>query len=111
MKMPSGQVLEEFRIKYGAHPLLFEMEADFTGDTDERIALYREAVRCAVTGKLPTYTIRISLARVLLEDKKDPASALGELLACRTDLRVHADTGERREWHELHDLCRNPPTP
>lgn len=93
-------VLSELREKYGDHPILLETEADFIHDDDhEQIALYRRAVSIAETHQLETLSIRIALARVLIETG-GRAVALQELLACEAEL-PDADDGETRDWYEL----------
>ena len=47
--------------------MLLETEADFTDDDGERLALYQQAVRTAVAYGLPTLSIRLSQAGLLLE--------------------------------------------
>lgn len=99
-------IVAEYRDKYGPHPILPEIEADFTEEPSERVVLYEEAVRFALAEGLITFTIRISLAGVLLEDLNDAAKALTELLACREELPERADEYERKEWQEYYEECR-----
>lgn len=94
-------VLSELQSKYGRHPALLETEADFTDDPNERVALYEEATQLALNGGLLTYTIRISLARVLIEEIEDPKRALQELQASRAEVAACADEDERKQWQEL----------
>jgi hypothetical protein len=98
-------VLSELRQKYGEHPAILETEADFTDDPAERIALYEQAKQAAQAGGLATYSIRISLARVLLEEVRDPGPALQELLACRDEVAAFAEESEWQEWMELQAEC------
>jgi hypothetical protein len=98
-------VLSELRQKYGKHPAILETEADFTDDPAERIALYEQAKQAAQAGGLVSYSIRISLARVLLEEVEDAGRALQEWLACRDEVAACADESERREWKELQGEC------
>src|SRR4051794_1218594 len=84
-------VLSELRQKYGEHPAILETEADFTVDPTERVALYEQAKQVAQVGGWVTYSIRISLARVLLEELGEAGLALQELLACRDELAACAD--------------------
>ena len=58
-----------------------------------------------VAGRGPTYSIRISLAWLLLDDFKDPIEAKHELTACEPELAQHADDWEREEWSELVSEC------
>ncbi len=98
-------VLSELRAKYGPHPLLLETEADFTDEPPERVALYEQAIQVALREEIITFTIRLSLARVLLDHFGDAKRALRELLACRDEITERADDSERREWHELVEQC------
>jgi hypothetical protein len=98
-------VLAALQDKYGAHPILLETEADFADEPSECVALYEQAKQGALAGGLRTYTIRISMARVLVEEMGDRARALEELLACREEVMAYADDFERGEWQDLHDKC------
>ena len=93
------------RAKYGEHPVLLETAADFTEDASEQVALYERAKRAAITGRLPTCSIRIALARVLVEELNQPARASQELLDCQAELADYADEAERQEWSELWKAC------
>ncbi len=99
-------VLARLRTRYGEHPVLLETEADYLPDDPPAcVALYRRACRIALAGGLPTYSIRIALAYVLLEDLGQPGPALQELLACQADLPLHADAWEQKQWAELAAEC------
>ena len=92
-------VLAELRVRHGDHPALLETEADFTEDDGERVALYRRAVAVAVANGLQTLSIRLSLARVLLESGR-PSEAAPELAACENEL-ADGDESDRAAWSEL----------
>ena len=93
------RILAQLRGRYGDHPVLLETEADFADDDVERVSLYRQAIETATAHRMPTLSIRMSLARVLLEG--DQASqAMAELSACAGEL-AQADAAERSEWAEL----------
>jgi hypothetical protein len=98
-------VLFALKRKYGKHPILLETEADFTDDPTDRVWLYEQAKQAALAGGLLTYTIRISLARLWLEEREDAGRARQELLACRGEVAAWANAGEREEWNELHTEC------
>jgi hypothetical protein len=98
-------VLSELRGKYGQHPALLETEADFTEDPSTRVELYEQAKQFALAGGWVTYSIRISLARVLLEELGNPGQALQELMTCRDEVAACAAESEREEWHELQREC------
>jgi hypothetical protein len=98
------RVLSELRDKYGPHPVLLETEADFADDPAERVALYEKAKHIAQSAGLVTYSICLSLARVLLEELGDHGRAMKELVACQ-ELATCGDESERREWHALHAEC------
>jgi len=97
-------VLERLRAKYGDHPVLLETQADFVEDDSERIVLYRKAASIAVSYGLPTLSIRLSLAKVLL-DSNEHDNAQKELRACEGELN-EADDFERESWGELFAKLR-----
>lgn len=92
-------VLAELRAIHGDHPVLLETEADFTEDDGGRVALYQRAVRVAVANGLPTLSIRLSLARVLLDFGQKPA-ARDELFACAGEM-PGCDESDRATWAAL----------
>lgn len=96
-------ILDELRAKHGEHPTLDETEADFSDEPAESVRLYRKAIELAVEHGLPTYTIRISLARKLHDEFGDAASANRELDACRAELSL-ADDWYQNEWNELKQM-------
>jgi hypothetical protein len=98
-------VLAELRNRYGDHPVLLETEADFLDDRCRQCQLYRQAIQIAVAQGLPTFSIRVSLARVLLEEFNDYADADTELAACEPELRLNDDY-DRKGWFELAERCR-----
>jgi hypothetical protein len=99
-------VLDELRQTYGEHPVLLETEADFLNDVEEQIALYQHARQMAMFERLPTYTIRMSLAKLYLLELGAPGRAGIELLACQEEVAARADEGERAEWQQLWDASR-----
>jgi hypothetical protein len=98
-------VLADLRNRHGEHPILLETEADFEDDATTRCEKYRSAIRLAENHIQPTYTIRLSLAGVLLRDFDDPSRALKELNPCKSELMRNADAGEKKEWTELFQEC------
>jgi hypothetical protein len=90
--------------KHGEHPALLETEADFTSDPPAAVALYRRAEELAVGHALPTLSIRISLARLLLEDLGQPAAARAALVACQPELSA-AGPIEDQTWNALLAEC------
>src|SRR5688572_22616471 len=66
-------ILSELRARHGNQPLLLETEADFTPDPLAAADLYVLAERAAAERGLPTLTIRLSLARLLVDELKRPA--------------------------------------
>jgi hypothetical protein len=97
-------VLEQLQARHGEHPVLFETEADFTSDDEERICLYQLAVRLAAVHQLPTLSIRLSLARSLFEVNR-PSEAMTELDLCQAELAA-ADQDNRDSWSELLAACQ-----
>ena len=98
-------VLIGLRARHGDHPVLLETEADFAEDDGERVALYRRAAGIASAHDLPTLSIRLSLARALLELGR-PAEAAAELSACEREL-PDGDESERESWSELSAEARH----
>jgi len=98
-------VLGKLRDRYGDHPVLIETEADFQDEPIQQIELYRYALKLAVQHELPTYTIRISLAGVLLDDFGDSEEAAIELAACRDELDSLTDDWYRKQWSDLLSRC------
>jgi hypothetical protein len=97
-------LLADLSRRHGEHPGLWETEADFTDDPNTAIALYEQAKQLALRAGLPTYTIRISLARVLI-DQGDAAAAGKELRECRSEVAARGDDHEKAEWQELLASC------
>jgi hypothetical protein len=98
-------VLSGLRDRYGEHPVLFETEADYAEVPAERVELYERARQIAIDGGWVTYSIRLSLARVLLEDLGESARARQELAACRDEVMECDDASTRREWEVLDAAC------
>ncbi len=104
------QVLAELTAKYGEHPILVETAADFEATDAARIELYEQALSMAEMHGLQTYTIVLSLARLLTEDFGQTATAHTRLMDCAAEVATLADEDERREWQELLDRCKPSPT-
>lgn len=98
-------ILEALRIRYGDHPVLLETAADFRDLPTNQVELYRAALKLAEQNQLPTRSIRISLARVLLEDFDEASAAAAELMACEREMRTDADASELAEWSKLLGQC------
>jgi hypothetical protein len=96
-------VLADLRARYGELPILLETEADFTDAPACQLELYQRAKRIAVENKLSTASIRVALARLLLEDFGQSEQALEELRACQAEIQAEADESKRREWSKLMD--------
>jgi hypothetical protein len=88
--------LEALRTQHGDHPVLLETAADYTEAPAERAALYRRAIELAVAHGLPTLSIRVSFAPVLVE-LGEPAAALDELQACGREA-AGGGADERESW-------------
>jgi hypothetical protein len=99
-------VLDDLRNRHGDHPILLETEADFCDDPSKQLDLYRSAIQLAQKYDLPTFTIRISLAGVLLQFFHDPLQAINELEACKMEMTKTADESETKEWHDLMAQCK-----
>jgi hypothetical protein len=100
------QVLGELRERHGDHPVLVETEADFSEDEVVRVNLYRAAIRSAAAHRLPTLSVRLAFARVLVKSGRS-VEAMNELSASEVELK-NGDEAERNEWLELSDAARQP---
>src|SRR5262249_54101574 len=65
----------------------------------ERVTLYRRAIRIATRHGLPTLSIRLSLAKLLLRTGQREAAA-AELSRCAGEAAV-GDESERASWAEV----------
>lgn len=101
------EVLSALRGRYGPHPLLLETQADFETDVVQRVKLYVGALALALQEGLPTFTIRLSLARVLVRDIGEALLARRHLLLCKQAVEAYGDEAERAEWQELWALCHD----
>lgn len=99
------EVLSELRRKYGDHPAIDEVRADFTEDPQEQISLYERALMLAMENGLATLSIRMAMASTFLEDFGDAERAAAELSACRAELLKNGDKDEHRQWTELWNEC------
>ncbi len=70
----------------------------------EQVSLYETAKRSAMFHGLPTLSIRLSMAWVLLKVLGRSAEARKELLACREELPA-GEPCDRREWASLMAEC------
>ncbi len=105
--MELERILNDLQSRYGDHPILRETLADFHEDAKSQVALYRSALEVAQRNQLPTLSIRMSLARVLLEDCGEHGAAAQELTACQNELKEHGDEADLREWSQLLSRCRS----
>jgi hypothetical protein len=97
-------LLADLRERHGDHPFLLELVADYTeDDAPARVALYRQALGIAAANDLPTFTIRLALARVLLE-MGEPVAALADLRAAEGSVPAREES-EQREWADLVEEC------
>lgn len=97
-------LLQQLRARHGEHPVLLETEADFESDPSAALRLYRAAETMAERHGLPTLSIRIALAGLLLDFVNDPDGARAALLACKGEL-AEADKFDTNEWRELLARC------
>jgi hypothetical protein len=96
--------LDKLKDKHGDHPVLIETEADFTTDPASAAKLYRAAELYAAANELPTLSIRLSLARLLVEELDEPREARAALIACRDEL-PDAAAVECEAWNALLAEC------
>lgn len=88
--------LAALRVRHGDHPVLLETIADYTEDAAEQVVLYRQAIEVAEAHGLPTLSIRMSFAPVLVE-LGEPMGALEELQACGREA-AGGSADERESW-------------
>lgn len=105
LQVEMNGILDDLQTKYGEHPVLIETRADFTSDRGERVALYQAAKQIAKIHGLPTFTIIISLADVLIDELGQLELARDELLSCQAEIEVCDDDYYRTRWHELLAKC------
>jgi hypothetical protein len=97
--------LGKLREQYGEHPVLLETEADYEADPAEREAKYREAIHLAEENALPTITIRLSLAALLIDELHNAVAARRVLVDCQSELRRREDQWDCEQWNELMQKC------
>ena len=97
-------VLAEVRECRGEHPVLWELEADFTSDPEVAADLYRRADKAASESGLPTLSIRLSLARLMFKELGLVREARAALLACSKELPQASDK-QSAAWSELLAAC------
>jgi hypothetical protein len=95
------RVIARLRAKYGRHPVLLETLADFEDDVAKRLRLYREAIDRATRLTFPTFSIRASLASLLLDEGRSAREARDQLEACAKEVRRRDDSYERKEHAQL----------
>lgn len=97
--------LDTLRARHGDHPVLLETAADFTPDPSDQAGLYRRAIELAGKYGLPTLSIRLSFAPVLVE-LGEPIAALAELQACGGEV-ARGSADEPEQWlRELENVAR-----
>lgn len=99
-------LVEELRSTYGEHPALREVEADFAEDHMLRLDLYSRARDLARANGLSTLSIRLSLARELLDGVGDAIAARAELKACESELSAVGDGDDLTEWLSIWEECK-----
>lgn len=105
-------ILTEVRGRHGNHPILWELEADFTPDPRAAADLYVRAERASEAMGRSTLTVRLSLARVLVEELAQPEGAKLTLQSCIDDL-PNATEAQCALWAQLLAECERqlPPAP
>jgi hypothetical protein len=97
-------VLAEVRQRRGDHPTLWELEADFASDPAVAADLYMRAEKAASDAGMPTLSVRLSLARLLVRELGYHREARAALLACADEL-PEASEKECAAWGELLTAC------
>jgi len=99
-------ILNEVRQRHGHHPVLWELEADFTIEPRAAAELYVRAERASDAIGRGTLTIRLALARLLVDEMGQPEGAKLTLQSCIDDL-PHATNAQCALWAELLAKCEN----
>ena len=97
-------VLHWLRSRHGDHPALLETEADFSTSPSDAAGLYRQAEREAAARGLPALSIRLALARVLINELDEADAAREALLACQEEL-PYARERDCETWTNLFTEC------
>ncbi|MEQ8785244.1 MAG: hypothetical protein RIC55_03060 [Pirellulaceae bacterium] len=95
------ELLAQLRARHGEHPVLLETEADYLDDPLERKHRYEAALRLARENHLPTFTICIFFAQLLMDEFDDVHRAAEILASCRDEIERDADPYYRGEWTQL----------
>jgi hypothetical protein len=97
-------ILNEVRQRHGHHPILWEMEADFTVEPRAAAELYVRAERAADSMGRSTVTIRLALARLLVDEMGQPEGAKLTLQSIIDEL-PRATNAQCALWAELLAKC------
>ena len=98
-------LIADLRARYGEHPILIETLADFEDGPDRRIELYGLAIERATALGRPTASIRMSLAKTLVEYCGKKEEALVQLRACADEVMRNGDEHDKNEHAELVSEC------
>ena len=99
-------ILTEVRQRHGHHPVLWELEGDFTTDPRAAAELYVRAERASEAMGRSTVTVRLSLARLLVDEMGQPEGAKLTLQSCIDEL-PRATNAQCALWAELLAKCEN----
>jgi hypothetical protein len=97
-------ILNEVRQRHGNHPVLWELEADFTVEPRAAAELYVRAERAADALGRSTVSIRLALARLLVDEMGHPEGAKLTLQSCIDEL-PRATNAQCAIWAELLSKC------
>jgi len=105
-------ILAEVRQRHGDHPVLWELEADFNPVPRAAAELYVKAERASEAMGRSTVSVRLALARLLVEEMGQPEGAKLTLQSCIDDL-PSATEAQCAIWAQLLAECERqiPPTP
>jgi hypothetical protein len=105
-------ILAEVRQRHGDHPVLWELEADFTTEPRAAAELYVKAERASEAMGRSTVSVRLALARLLLLEMGLPEGARLTLQSCIDEL-PHATNDQCALWGQLLAECERqlPSTP
>ena len=94
------KILAALYEKYGEHPLLIETEANWLVDSPhKKLSKFRHAEYLAQAHGLPTYSVRLSIAELLLTLDK-PRDAVDAIRSCESEL-FSVPWYEQNDWHRL----------
>jgi hypothetical protein len=107
------QCLDELEAKYGVLPSILATRADYVSDTNEQLALLRQAYALAEASRDISNLKEIahSLAELYIEDLQDPSEGQTWIKRLRDHLVSSTDKDFQDELTRLHEILNRLTTP